>query len=162
MKTRIPPPFIMLLAAILMWMLHRWMPLAQLIVNPWNRSGWLFAVAGMGIAVAAFERFKQASTTVNPREPHTASNLVTGGVYRISRNPMYLGLLMILMGWALDLGTASPWIVPPVFVFIVTVLQIIPEEQALEKLFGEQYVEYRRRVARWLGRRTSPNKKARS
>jgi protein-S-isoprenylcysteine O-methyltransferase Ste14 len=78
---------------------------------------------------------------------------VTGGVFQFSRNPMYLGLLLILTGWAMGLGTASPWMVPPVFVIVVTLLQIIPEEQALEKLFGEQYVEYRRRVARWIGRR---------
>jgi protein-S-isoprenylcysteine O-methyltransferase Ste14 len=153
MKTRIPPPIIMLLAAILMWLLHRWMPIAQLIVSPWNRLGWFFAATGIGIAMGAFKRFKQARTTVNPREPHTASSLVTGGVFQISRNPMYLGLLLILIGWALHLGTASPWIVPPVFVIAVTLLQIIPEEQALEKLFGEPYAGYRRRVARWIGRR---------
>jgi protein-S-isoprenylcysteine O-methyltransferase Ste14 len=152
MTTRVPPPFIMLLAAILMWVLHRWIPLAQLIDSPWSLVGWLFAASGIGIAMAAFKRFKQARTTVNPREPHTASSLVTGGVFQISRNPMYLGLLLILIGWALSLGTASPWIVPPLFVIVVTVLQIIPEEQALEKLFGEPYVEYRRRVARWIGR----------
>ena len=132
MKTRIPPPIITLLAAILMWVLHRWMPLAQLIVSPWSRWGWLFAGAGIGIALAAFNRFQQARTTVNPREPHTASSLVTGGVFQISRNPMYLGLLLILIGWALGLGTASPWIVPPVFILAITVLQIIPEEQVLE------------------------------
>ncbi|HEY2676593.1 MAG TPA: isoprenylcysteine carboxylmethyltransferase family protein [Steroidobacteraceae bacterium] len=153
MKTRIPPPLIMLLAATLMWALHRWMPLAIVAVSPWNRLGWVAAVAGIGIAIAAFRRFKQAGTTVNPREPHTASSLVTGGVFGISRNPMYLGLLLILIGWALALGTASPWIVPPLFVVVVAVLQIIPEEQALDKLFGEPYLRYRQRVSRWIGRR---------
>lgn len=101
-------------------------------------------------------RFQAIQTGAHNRqsqEPHAASSLVTGGVFYISRNPMYLGLLLILIGWALGLGTASPWIVPPVFVIVVTVLQIIPEEQALEKLFGEPYVDYRRRVARWIGRR---------
>jgi protein-S-isoprenylcysteine O-methyltransferase Ste14 len=114
--------------------------------------GWVPAVAGIGIAVAAFGRFKRARTTVNPREPQTASSLVTGGVFGISRNPMYLGLLLILIGWALGLGTASPWLVPPLFVIVVSVLQIIPEEQALEKLFGKDYLQYRQRVARWIGR----------
>lgn len=152
MKTRIPPPFIMLLAALLMWAFHRWMPLAQLVVSPWNRLGWLPAAAGIGIAVAAFARFQQAHTTVNPREPHTASSLVTDGVFRLSRNPMYLGLLLLLIGWALSLGSVSVWIVPALFVIVVTALQIIPEEQALEKLFGESYLAYRQRTGRWIGR----------
>lgn len=153
MKTRIPPPIIMLLAALVMWALHRWMPLAQWIDHPWNRLGWLPVLAGIGIAVAAIGRFQQAHTTVNPREPHTASSLVTDGVFRLSRNPMYLGLLLVLIGWALYLGSTSPWIVPPLFVMVVTVLQIIPEEQALEKLFGEAYHDYRQHVMRWIGRR---------
>ena len=84
-------------------------------------------------------------------DPSTASRLVTGGVFRISRNPMYLGLTLLLIGWAVWLGSASPWLIPPLFVTIVTLLQILPEEEALGQLFGQQYVEYRRDVARWLG-----------
>jgi protein-S-isoprenylcysteine O-methyltransferase Ste14 len=85
-------------------------------------------------------------------DPSKASRLVTGGVFRISRNPMYLGLALLLIGWAVWLGSASPWLIPPLFVTIVTLLQIIPEEEALARLFGDQYVEYRRDVLRWLGR----------
>jgi protein-S-isoprenylcysteine O-methyltransferase Ste14 len=64
---------------------------------------------------------------------------------------MYLGLTLLLIGWAVWLGSASPWLIPPLFVTIVTLLQILPEEEALGQLFGQQYVEYRRDVARWLG-----------
>ena len=85
-------------------------------------------------------------------DPSKASQLVTGGVFRISRNPMYLGLTLLLVGWAIWLGNASPWLIPPLFVTLITVVQIIPEERALQQRFGEQYVSYQRSVARWIGR----------
>jgi len=144
---------LMLLAAALMWVLHRWLPLGHWIATPWNRLGGLPAAVGVAIAVAAFASFRQARTTVDPMAPSKASSLVTDGVFRISRNPMYLGLLLLLMGWALWLGTASPWLVLPLFVVVITVAQIVPEEQALYRLFGEQYLGYKRNVSRWIGHR---------
>jgi protein-S-isoprenylcysteine O-methyltransferase Ste14 len=143
----------MLLAAGLMWVLAHWMPLAQWISAPWNRLGGLVAAVGIAIAVAAFARFRNAGTTVNPLDPSKASRLVTDGVFRVSRNPMYLGLVLLLIGWAVWLGSASPWLVPPLFVIVLTVVQIIPEEQALSRNFGESYLLYRRSVTRWIGRR---------
>jgi len=141
----------MALAALLMWALDRWMPLAQWIRWPWNRLGWLAAAVGVAIAVGARMRFRQVGTTVNPLDPSKASRLVTDGVFRVSRNPMYVGLVLLLIGWAIWLGSASPWLVPPLFVIVLTVVQIIPEEQALSRRFGEQYLSYRRSVARWIG-----------
>ena len=85
-------------------------------------------------------------------EPSKASRLVTDGVFRISRNPMYLGLELLLIGWAVWLGSASPWLIPPLFAVVITVVQIIPEERALGQRFGDQYRSYQRRVARWIGR----------
>ena len=76
---------------------------------------------------------------------------MTDGVFRLSRNPMYLSLLLLLIGWAIWLGTISPWLVPPLFVIVITVGQIIPEERALVELFGERYLAYRASVARWMG-----------
>ena len=142
----------MLLAAACMWALHHWLPLVHWLAPPWNRAGAVPAVAGLVFAAAAMLRFRAARTTINPMDPGKASQLVTGGVYRLSRNPMYLGLTLLLIGWALWLGSASPWVVPPLFALVITVVQIVPEEQALGRLFGEPYAEYRRRVARWLGR----------
>jgi protein-S-isoprenylcysteine O-methyltransferase Ste14 len=152
-KLRIPPPIVMLVAAASMWALHRWLPLAHWIATPWNRLGGLAGGAGVAIDVAAFRRFGQVRTTVNPMDPSKATRLVTDGVFRISRNPMYLGLLLLLIGWALWLGSASAWLIPPLFVLMITWLQIIPEEQVLSRLFGAQYLEYRQSVARWIGRR---------
>jgi protein-S-isoprenylcysteine O-methyltransferase Ste14 len=136
-----------------MWALHRWMPLTYWIAPPWNRFGGLPALVGFAIAVAAIVRFRQARTTTNPMDPGKASRLVTNGVFRISRNPMYLGLELLLIGWAVWLGSASPWLVPPLFAIVITVVQIIPEERALGQRFGDQYLSYQRRVARWFGRR---------
>jgi protein-S-isoprenylcysteine O-methyltransferase Ste14 len=88
-------------------------------------------------------------------DPSRATRLVTDNVFSISRNPMYLGLLLLLIGRALWLGTLSVWLIPPLFLFVTTYVQIVPEEQALTQLFGAQYDAYRRDVARWIGRRGS-------
>lgn len=152
MQPRIPPPLLMLLAAILMWGLHRWWPIAALLAAPWNRIAALPMAMGLVIAAAAVTKFRQSGTTLNPMEPGKASHLVTDGIFRLSRNPMYLGLSLLLIGWALWLGTAGPWLVPPVFVTFIYLAQILPEELALESRFGAGYLEYRRTVARWVGR----------
>jgi protein-S-isoprenylcysteine O-methyltransferase Ste14 len=151
MKPRVPPPIIWLLAAVLMWVLHPWMPLAQLLMRPWNRLALLPAAAGIGIILAANVRFRRAQTTINPLRPELASSLVTHGIYAVTRNPMYLGLTLLLTAWALWLGTLSPWIPAALFPIIITVFQIVPEERALEGLFGQPYRDYRKRVARWIG-----------
>jgi protein-S-isoprenylcysteine O-methyltransferase Ste14 len=153
MHPHIPPPIVMALAALLMWALDRWTPLAQWVGPPWNRLGCVAAAVGVAIAVAAFVRFHRVGTTVNPADPSKASHLVTDGVFRVSRNPMYLGLLLLLIGWAVWLGSVTPWLIPPLFVLVITVVQIIPEERALHQRFGEEYVSYQRSVARWIGRR---------
>lgn len=71
-------------------------------------------------------------------------------MYRLTRNPMYLGLLLVLVGWAIVLGSVSSFIVLPLFVVILTVQQIIPEEKVLEQKFGQQYRDYKQSVRRWL------------
>src|SRR5206468_8396371 len=141
------------LAAGLMWLLDHYMPLVQWIAHPWNRLGGLLAAVGIVIDVTALICFRNAGTTVNPLDPSKASSLVTDGVFRVSRNPMYLGLVLLLIGWGVWLGSASPWLVPPLFVIVLTIVQIVPEEQALSRRFGEQYLSYRRKVARWIGLR---------
>jgi protein-S-isoprenylcysteine O-methyltransferase Ste14 len=152
MQPRVPPPLLMLLAAVLMWSMHRWWPIAVLLSTPWNQIGVLPIATGVVIAAAAVTKFRQSQTTLNPLDPGKASHLVTEGIFRFSRNPMYLGLLLLLIGWALWLGTASPWFVPPAFVIVIHLAQIVPEERALGALFGASYLEYRRTVARWFGR----------
>jgi protein-S-isoprenylcysteine O-methyltransferase Ste14 len=133
--------------------LDRWLPLARCIAAPWSRLGLFPAAAGVMIVTTAFMTFRRVRTTVNPLDPSKATHLVTGGVFSISRNPMYLGLVLVLMGWATWLGTASPWLIVPLFWVVITYGQILPEEHALTQLFGQRYAAYRREVSRWLGRR---------
>ena len=152
MKLRIPPPFLMLLSALVMWMLNRWLPIMHWITPPWNWIGAISAVVGIVTMIAAFVRFHQARTTINPMDPGKASKLVTGGIFRFTRNPMYLGLALLLIGWAVALGSASPCVIPPLFVVLITAVQILPEEQALDRLFGSEFQRYRARVPRWIGK----------
>lgn len=150
LQHKIPPPFYLLGFSLLMWWLDQ-----QL--QAWRFGGplleWLaypFLIAGVLVDGTALLGFIRAKTTVNPMKPEKASQLVVSGMYRFSRNPMYLGMLLLLTGWALYLGNVAAFALLPVFVGLITVLQIQPEERALQALFGEQYRQYCRQVGRWL------------
>jgi protein-S-isoprenylcysteine O-methyltransferase Ste14 len=94
--------------------------------------------------------FFRSHTTINPLKPDNSKIIVTSGLYQFSRNPMYVSLLIMLFGYALWLGSLSPFLLLPLFFGIITTMQIIPEEQALEKNFGQEYLDYKARVRRWL------------
>lgn len=151
---RLPPPLIDAACAALMWWLARQLPALQL----WSQGAWPLALgaalglalAGGLIALAGVWAFHRARTTVNPLAPAHASALVTGGVYRLTRNPMYLGMLLVLLGWAVWLGNAAALLGLPLSVVALGVLQIGPEERILRARFGEAYVRYAARVRRWL------------
>ena len=101
-------------------------------------------------SLGLFRNFQRAGTTVSPREIEKASSLVTTGTYAISRNPMYLGLLLVLAAWTIALGQALNLVFPVLFAVLVTVFQIGPEERMLREKFGEAYIAYRKRVRRWI------------
>ncbi len=103
--------------------------------------------------IAAFVEFRRANTTLNPHKPESARTLVTAGVYRWTRNPMYLGLSTLLFGWGVRLGTLSALLGVLLFVALIQHFQIRPEEHALRMRFGEDYDHYCDRVSRWIGRR---------
>jgi len=107
-------------------------------------------VVGMVFSAAGIVAFRRARTTVDPTRPEAASSLVRSGIYRVSRNPMYLGLSLVLVAWAVFL--ASPWALcgPAVFIFYMSRFQVAPEERALSRLFGSEYAWYKARVRRWL------------
>ncbi len=153
LRLRIPPPIWLLLFGSLMWGLHRLMPFAQLVRPPVNRVGWLLVVAGAATIITAMLQFRRAHTTVNPLAPSKASALVISGIFGYSRNPMYLGLAVILCGWAVVLGSLGPWAALPLFTFVITRLQVEPEEAALTTIFGATYADYCVRVGRWFGRK---------
>ncbi|HKA44666.1 MAG TPA: isoprenylcysteine carboxylmethyltransferase family protein [Burkholderiales bacterium] len=150
LELRIPPPVVMLLTGILMRLASSVMPALAFPIPARVALAVALAVAGFVVASVAFFSFRRVRTTVDPRKPDEATNLVAAGLYKVTRNPMYLGLLLILTGWAIFLANAMAFVFLPVFVLYLNRFQIEPEERALALKFGAQYAAYRAKVRRWL------------
>lgn len=150
MKARIPPPLWLLVFGAVMWFVAE-SAYAYSVPIPYS---WAFGLSigliGVFCSAAGLREFSKASTTTNPLRPEEASTLVTTGIYKSTRNPMYVGLLLILSGWAVWLSSLSNVLLLIVFLLVMTELQIKPEEKALRALFGQEYDDYRRQVRRWL------------
>jgi protein-S-isoprenylcysteine O-methyltransferase Ste14 len=145
---RILPPVYFLAAIVLMAALDRWLPLARPFHPLLTYLGWLLLVLALAVAVAVAWRFKRAGTTIKPFQRSSA--LVTDGLFAYSRNPIYLGMVVGLLGIFLALGSLGPLLVVPPFVYIIQTRFIAVEERMLEDAFGEAYLDYCRRVRRWL------------
>ncbi len=150
LELRVPPVAVAAVAALCMWMLARWTPGLQ-----WGDS-WrlgtavLLLTAGVLVAVAGVLEFRRARTTVNPTTPQAASSMVRSGIYRHTRNPMYLGMLLVLVAWAVWLASLAACAVLPAFLLYINRFQIEPEERILAGLFAADFDAYRRSVRRWL------------
>lgn len=150
LELKIPPLVVLAVVAALMW-LGAWIAPAAGFQMPARVAIALgLAVVGVGIAVAGVVSFWHAKTTVNPLRPAGASVLVISGVYRLTRNPMYLGAMIVLVGWAVFLANAVGFGFVPLFVLYMSLFQIVPEERALILLFGAEFAAYRARVRRWF------------
>lgn len=150
LETRIPPPLVMLLCAGIGWLGSRLWPDAVLpLPMPELMAGGAMVI-GLALNLLPKLAFQRARTTVNPLRPSASSALVTRGVYRYTRNPMYLGQATILTGAMLYLQNMIALLVVPLFVLYITWLQIMPEERALLARFPEVYPLFRQRVRRWL------------
>ncbi|MDN5851100.1 MAG: isoprenylcysteine carboxylmethyltransferase family protein [Nitrococcus sp.] len=150
LELRIPPPVIMLVTALLMWLLSAAVP-APMIGFAGNRVvAGLLVVVGLATGAVAVLSFRKAGTTIHPTKPDTSACLVTSGIYRRTRNPMYLGLLVILLGWAALLANIAALMSLPLFVGYINRFQIGPEERALAGKFPAEFDAYRQRVRRWL------------
>ncbi len=150
LETRIPPPVYGLMMAMLIWGLAKLWPSLQLLPSPHGWFGIVLIVIGVSVDLTALWQFFSHKTTPNPWSPERAETLVIFGLYRYSRNPMYLGLLLSLTGWALYLGSLAGFVCLPVFVILMNWMQILPEERALTEKFGAPYLNYLQRVRRWL------------
>ncbi|NUZ07195.1 methyltransferase family protein [Piscinibacter koreensis] len=152
LELRVPPLLVVLVAAAAMAGITRVAPMFDVAIA----AGWRSALAalllalGIGFAVAGVVAFRRANTTVDPIRPDAASALVAVGVYRVSRNPMYVGFVLALAAWAVWLANALAVVVLPLFVAYLDRFQIVPEERALGARFGASYDAYLRRVRRWL------------
>jgi len=150
LELKIPPPVLALLVAALMWLASQVMepPRAPFTVRV--AAALALLVVGQTFSIGGMRSFRKAKTTMNPLKPDTASTLVSDGVYRFTRNPMYVGLLITLLGWAAFLWQPLALIFLPLFVLYITRFQIKPEERVLSSLFGDEYADYMAKVRRWL------------
>ena len=150
LELKIPPPIYALTIAVLMWWLNNHFPIVHFIDAPWNKLGLgLIILAGV-FDLWSLSLFFKKHTTFNPMKPEATTGLVITGLYKISRNPMYVGMLIMLFGFAIWLGSASPFLVLPLFYFVITAMQIKPEERFLLDKFGKEYQTYKDSVRRWL------------
>lgn len=150
LELKIPPVAVWLLTAALMGLAAWAVPGLNFALSGSRVIAAGLIVGGAGVSILGVISFRRAKTTVNPLQPAKASTLVATGIYRVSRNPMYLGLLVALLGWAILLSNPIAFLLPPLFVLGMNRWQIVPEEQALTLRFGPAFAAYKIRTRRWL------------
>lgn len=150
LELKVPPPAVAMVICVAMWTLSLLPPFVA--IPTVIRAVAALAIGSVGgvFTIAGLIRFRKVKTTVNPKKPHATSSLVTSGIYKFTRNPMYVGLLIVITGWAAFLCSLWALVGPVVFAMYITRFQIKPEERALEDLFGDDYTDYKSRVRRWL------------
>ncbi len=150
LELKIPPPVYALTIGIIMWLLNQNLPLVHFIESPWNKIGLAIIFIAVVLDSSSLFLFIKKRTTINPMRPNSTEGLVTAGLYKFTRNPMYVGLLVILFGYSIWLGSVTPFLVLPLFYWLITHMQIKPEERILQEKFGQEYLDYKNKVKRWL------------
>lgn len=150
LELKVPPMIVVVIVAVLMWAIARATPH---LTRPYPARGLVataLLIVGIAIVAMGLRAFRRSSTTVDPRFPENASRVVSGGIYRYTRNPMYLGMLVVLIAWTALLSNVATLVMPVLFALYITRWQIVPEERALADKFGAEYEAYRKAVRRWL------------
>ncbi len=147
-QTKIFPPAYVLISVLLMLVLHFLFPLLQIITSPYTYLGIGLIGSGLGVVIWAANLFDKVDTTIKPF--NESSYLATEGLYQYTRNPMYVGMVMILIGVATVLGSLATYFIIPIFMGLITQKFIIKEEQMLEEKFGQEYLIYKGKVRRWV------------
>jgi protein-S-isoprenylcysteine O-methyltransferase Ste14 len=150
MELKVPPPVVVLVTMALQWQLARFAPALEISIRLRLPAAGSCIAIGAALLIAAVSAFYRARTTVSPTRPGTTSAIVMRGVYRFSRNPMYLGFLLVLLGSAIIISNLLAFALLPFFVAYIHRYQIIPEERILAKNFGAEFEAYSRKVRRWL------------
>ena len=150
LELKVPPPILALLLGVAMWGASSLEPHVAIAASYRWAAALVIALVGATFDVLGLLAFRKSRTTVDPLKPQRASTFVTSGVYRITRNPMYVGLVFFLVAWAVFLGALWPFLGPVLFVPYVNRFQIEPEERILARLFGADYSRYTAEVRRWL------------
>ena len=147
-NVKIEPPVLLLMHVIAVILLRWLVPLPFVLPKLLEWLGYVLILLGIGLGAGAVSRFRRAHTTTKPHE--SASTIVTTGPYRFTRNPIYLGLVCMLIGFSFAFRTYWGLILSPLFIALMNTLVIQHEEAYLEKKFGEMYTSYKSRVRRWL------------
>jgi protein-S-isoprenylcysteine O-methyltransferase Ste14 len=150
LELRIPPPVVGVAVAAGMWTVAHVPPILQLPKLVRLPVAAVLGASGAAVAIGGVMSFRRAKTTVNPLKPETSATLVSTGVYSFTRNPMYLGMVLVLFAWAAYLSSIWSVLGPVFFAVYITRFQIIPEERVLDGLFGAPFADYKKRVRRWL------------
>ena len=149
LENRVPPPLLLVAVALVMWVGVRLSGAGE--VSPLRvLCGGVLILLGAGAVVAGFVEFRRAGTTIDPVNIDRAAKIVDCGVFAWSRNPMYVGFTLALVGWSVALGSAAALVGPVVYALFIQRFQIAPEERAMAAKFGEAYAHYRRRVRSWI------------
>ena len=148
MSNKIPPPIVTLFFGLCIYLSRPYFPefSSSLLIS----MSVISFVVGISIFVAAVGSFKKQKTTVNPISIEKASSLVISGIFKYSRNPMYLGMSFVLLGLAFKFNLIGGLLFTSIFMSFITIFQIKPEEVAMEKLFEQQWKDYIKNVRRWL------------
>jgi protein-S-isoprenylcysteine O-methyltransferase Ste14 len=147
-KRKIIPPVYLVLSLVLMWLCHRFIPIRQYIDEPVAYLGVTLVLFGITMAAVSAAKFKLLKTGLEPFDEATV--LVTTGFYRVTRNPMYMGMFMMLIGVAVLMGSLGAWLPVPLFVLVIRNNFVLGEERFMEAAFGQQYRDYKANVRRWI------------
>jgi len=150
MNPLVPPPVVVVIIGALMWAVDKYLAFGRFEFAFQTAVAGILLIAGLLLMLVAVASFVAVKTTINPLRPSRASSLVTSGIFGLSRNPIYLGDLLVLAAFAVWLGNAVNAVLLCLFAWYITRFQIIPEERALTRIFGESYIAYCERVRRWL------------
>ena len=148
MNNKIPPPIITLICGLGIYFSRPLFPKYNYISIDIIAAS--FLLLGIIILITAVLSFKRQSTTLSPLQPEKASYLVVSGIFKYSRNPMYLGMLLILISMTIKFNFVGGILIIFAFITFITKFQIIPEETALEKLFGKEFTRYKKKTKRWI------------
>jgi protein-S-isoprenylcysteine O-methyltransferase Ste14 len=150
MSTRVPPAVVLLIHFGLVWLTNRYLNNFSFGIPGQKTISIIVALAGILILLLSMYAFRKAKTTIDPMSPDKASTLISSGIFGISRNPIYLALLCLLLAWIFRLGNLTAIVFGLTFLLSITHFQIRAEEKALENKFGEEYRKYKSTVRRWL------------
>ena len=148
MKTKFPPPLVALTFGFLINYTKNIFPKIE--IKNEIIFGSYMIISGLIIILSAIILFKKYQTTISPLNPSNATKLITDGIYKFSRNPMYLGLLLVLVGISIILNLTGGFFFILLFILYMNLFQIIPEENAMVDLFKDEFLDYKKNVRRWI------------